>query len=81
MKAFPLILLIAVGLTACVDIDSVSKAPVAAQTFDLADQDRDGVINARDLCADTPIDASIDNDGCSADGRMKWTIYTARENN
>ncbi|NLQ18624.1 OmpA family protein [Marinomonas sp. M1K-6] len=30
----------------------------------LADADRDGVIDARDLCPDTPKGAAIDNDGC-----------------
>lgn len=66
MKALPLILLASLGLTACVDTDSVSQAPVADQTYDLLDQDQDGVINARDLCADTPLGASINNDGCPA---------------
>lgn len=66
MKVLPLVLLATVGLTACVDTDSVSEAPVANQTFDLMDQDSDGVINARDLCADTLLGASINNDGCPA---------------
>ncbi|WP_111636875.1 OmpA family protein [Marinomonas shanghaiensis] len=30
----------------------------------LADADRDGVIDARDLCPDTPKDAAVDNYGC-----------------
>ncbi|NVK75902.1 MAG: OmpA family protein [Oceanospirillaceae bacterium] len=30
----------------------------------LKDSDNDGVINARDLCPDTPKDSDIDNDGC-----------------
>ncbi|MGX9418372.1 OmpA family protein [Vibrio sp. WJH972] len=38
--------------------------PVANQQFDLNDDD--GVINARDLCPETSIQASIDNDGCGA---------------
>ncbi|EJK2113439.1 hypothetical protein BOO30_02855 [Vibrio navarrensis] len=38
--------------------------PVADQIDDLQDQDRDGVINARDLCPDTPSTAEVDNDGC-----------------
>ncbi|MBE3667741.1 hypothetical protein BOO25_02125 [Vibrio navarrensis] len=38
--------------------------PVAEQIDDLQDQDRDGVINARDLCPDTPSTAEVDNDGC-----------------
>lgn len=30
----------------------------------LQDNDKDGVINARDLCPDTPLGARVDNDGC-----------------
>ncbi|USD31348.1 MULTISPECIES: OmpA family protein [Vibrio] len=41
------------------------QTPNAEQTSDLTDDDRDGVVNARDLCPDTPIGAQIDNDGCS----------------
>jgi outer membrane protein OmpA-like peptidoglycan-associated protein len=38
--------------------------PIANQIADLTDNDRDGVINARDLCPGTPQAASVDNDGC-----------------
>ncbi|MGL4828068.1 MAG: OmpA family protein [Vibrio sp.] len=38
--------------------------PVANQIADLQDDDNDGVINARDLCPDTPRGSEIDNDGC-----------------
>jgi len=38
--------------------------PVPEQIADLEDQDDDGVINARDLCPDTPLGAEVDNDGC-----------------
>lgn len=38
--------------------------PVAKQSADLKDDDNDGVINARDLCPGTPVQATIDNDGC-----------------
>ncbi|NGZ14997.1 OmpA family protein [Vibrio aestuarianus] len=38
--------------------------PLATQIDDLQDDDRDGVINARDLCPDTPLRSDIDNDGC-----------------
>ncbi|HGE6067859.1 TPA: OmpA family protein [Vibrio cholerae] len=38
--------------------------PLANQIADLQDDDRDGVINARDLCPDTPKGSEIDNDGC-----------------
>lgn len=46
--------------------------PAIQQTRDLADLDRDGVINERDLCSDSPYDAVIDNDGCpTLTGRPK----------
>lgn len=40
------------------------EPPKANQIADLQDDDNDGVINARDLCPDTPRGALIDNDGC-----------------
>lgn len=40
------------------------ETPVAEQIADLEDDDNDGVVNARDICADTPIGAQVDNDGC-----------------
>ncbi|MGF1683232.1 OmpA family protein [Photobacterium minamisatsumaniensis] len=38
--------------------------PVAEQSWDLLDDDNDGVINARDKCPNTPLSAIVDNDGC-----------------
>ncbi|WP_162046245.1 OmpA family protein [Vibrio taketomensis] len=38
--------------------------PDAYQIADLIDDDRDGVINARDLCVATPEGSLINNDGC-----------------
>ncbi len=38
--------------------------PDANQIADLIDDDRDGVINARDLCISTPEGSLINNDGC-----------------
>ncbi|MFA0112643.1 OmpA family protein [Vibrio sp. 10N.261.46.E11] len=40
--------------------------PDITQSYDLEDDDNDGVINARDLCIDTQIGAEIDNDGCGS---------------
>ncbi|WP_367986481.1 OmpA family protein [Vibrio sp. NTOU-M3] len=40
------------------------ETPTSNQIADLQDDDRDGVINARDLCPETPLKAEIDNDGC-----------------
>ncbi|MEZ8825939.1 OmpA family protein [Vibrio amylolyticus] len=40
------------------------ETPIAVQAEDLLDGDRDGVINARDLCPGTPLASEINNDGC-----------------
>ncbi len=40
------------------------ETPEAHQIADLIDDDRDGVINARDLCITTPEGSLINNDGC-----------------
>ncbi|WKY59253.1 OmpA family protein [Vibrio sp. SNU_ST1] len=40
--------------------------PEITQSYDLEDDDNDGVINARDLCIDTQKGAEIDNDGCGS---------------
>ena len=40
------------------------------QSKDLFDQDRDGVINARDKCAETPIKAKTNNDGCPKEQKI-----------
>jgi OmpA-OmpF porin, OOP family len=46
------------------DVYDYMQTPVATEVFDLHDDDSDGVINARDLCPDTPVLSKIDNDGC-----------------
>lgn len=38
--------------------------PLPVQISDLQDDDRDGVVNARDICPDTPRESQVDNDGC-----------------
>ncbi len=40
------------------------KTPEASQVADLQDDDQDGVVNARDICPDTPNSSHVDNDGC-----------------
>ncbi|MBH0057807.1 OmpA family protein [Pseudoalteromonas sp. SWXJZ94C] len=45
----------------------VKKYEHQIQSNDLFDQDRDGVINARDKCADTPIEVITNNDGCPSE--------------
>ncbi len=46
------------------DVYDYKNTPIANQIDDLMDDDNDGVINARDLCPETPSTAEIDNDGC-----------------
>lgn len=60
MQKLIIILVTTIGLSAC----SIQNPPVANQTLDLQDSDNDGVINARDLCKKTPLNAIINNDGC-----------------
>ncbi len=50
--------------------------PVANQIADLMDDDSDGVINARDLCTETPNGAEINNDGCEKykDDMEDWDL-------
>ncbi|KOO13176.1 hypothetical protein AKJ18_20635 [Vibrio xuii] len=46
------------------DAYEYKETPKPNQVDDLLDDDKDGVINARDLCPQTPGKADIDNDGC-----------------
>lgn len=46
------------------DTYEYKETPQPNQLADLLDEDKDGVINARDLCPQTPSMADIDNDGC-----------------
>ncbi|MCD9496783.1 OmpA family protein [Photobacterium carnosum] len=43
---------------------SVPQPPIAKQTKNLFDNDSDGVINQRDHCPKTLINAVVNNDGC-----------------
>lgn len=47
------------------DVYDYIETPVAEQGSDLLDDDNDGVINARDNCPQTPVDAKVNNQGCS----------------
>ncbi|AGH47434.1 OmpA family protein [Paraglaciecola psychrophila] len=51
-------------LNACADTFIVNLEPSVEQLNDLNDYDRDGVIEAREKCADTVLGATIDNYGC-----------------
>ncbi len=74
LKRIFITLLCTLSIASCVtDPELYSEQnPAIEQTRDLADLDLDGVINERDLCADSPYDAVIDNDGCpTLTGRPK----------
>ncbi|KKA43486.1 OmpA family protein [Salinivibrio sp. KP-1] len=61
MKVFGLSLIL-VLVTGCTV--ALSPPPTAKQIHDVTDSDQDGVINARDRCANTPRGAVVDNQGC-----------------
>ncbi len=56
-------------LTACESGKVIEQDYTSVQGMDLRDDDKDGVINARDLCAETPLTSQIDEHGCS-----EWNI-------
>jgi len=63
-------------MPACADL-SLAKMDNTKQLQDLRDLDRDGVIEAREQCADTLAGSTIDNVGCiKQTNEMIWTIYT-----
>jgi OOP family OmpA-OmpF porin len=69
MKAFPVIkiFLLLCGtilLSDCAGNGIVKMESSVEQLNDLHDYDRDGVIEARENCADTVLGATIDNNGC-----------------
>jgi OOP family OmpA-OmpF porin len=75
MKVFNCITVVVsmLGLTAC---QSAVQQPIPEriQVQDLRDDDADGVANARDICADSPIRSLIDNQGCA-----QWAVEEKRE--
>ena len=67
MKKILMLSIVSLSLTACINRDNqydYLETPMPNQVADLQDNDRDGVINARDMCTETPKDAEINNDGC-----------------
>ncbi|MCW8327185.1 OmpA family protein [Photobacterium sp. SDRW27] len=58
-----LVTLMALFLFGC-STGQIPEPPAVTQSRDLRDFDHDGVINARDNCAETPLTAVVDNDGC-----------------
>lgn len=63
MKLFLTMLAVAL-LAGCSMRDTVSMDGATAQVNDLSDQDRDGVIEAREQCSGTVTGANINNNGC-----------------
>ncbi|SET81070.1 OmpA family protein [Thalassotalea agarivorans] len=61
-KTFAMLCLLPLLLLGCASDPEIYTEQ--EQVNDLNDQDDDGVINARDLCPDTPVGSTIDNDGC-----------------
>ncbi len=66
MMKYLLILLALIATAGCSINDIVESTPSTPQKFDLADNDRDGVIMARERCAETIMDAAADNYGCGS---------------
>jgi outer membrane protein OmpA-like peptidoglycan-associated protein len=64
IKKLPLLFCGAVFLSACAGNSIVKMESSVEQLKDLNDYDRDGVIEAREKCADTVLGATIDNYGC-----------------
>jgi OOP family OmpA-OmpF porin len=63
----PLIL----SVSACsVNIQDMTPEPTV-QRYDLADNEADGIINARDQCQDSFAGANVNNDGCGSDNIEK----------
>jgi OOP family OmpA-OmpF porin len=62
------IVLLLFSLVACQTAEQ-ELMPKRLQVQDLRDDDGDGVGNARDICADSPADSLIDNQGCA-----QWII-------
>jgi len=64
----PIVAVSAIYHTAVIAQDEYEyiETPVANQISDLTDDDKDGVVNARDICPGTPVGALVDNDGCGA---------------
>ncbi len=66
-----LYLIVCVLISACVSAPIEMAPEPTVQRYDLADSEGDGVINARDLCAETSAGSSINNDGCGSQSIQK----------
>ncbi|OIQ26242.1 OmpA family protein [uncultured Vibrio sp.] len=63
----PLLIVVSASTHVSADEYEYIDTPVTIQAEDLLDDDRDGVINARDLCLETPPASEINNDGCGTE--------------
>ncbi len=63
IRQLSLTLFILILVSSCVTHER-EITPYQRQTIDLHDDDLDGVINARDLCFETPTGALVNNSGC-----------------
>ncbi|MEZ9072118.1 OmpA family protein [Vibrio splendidus] len=65
-KTYLLLSTLAITLCACSSQqeESYIETPEAEQISDLQDNDKDGVVNARDTCPSTPESSLVDNEGC-----------------
>jgi OOP family OmpA-OmpF porin len=61
------------GLAACQTAEQLPM-PERVQVQDLRDEDGDGVANARDICAGSPVASLIDTKGCA-----QWVVEEKRE--
>jgi OOP family OmpA-OmpF porin len=74
MKTICIVLLVLIfGLAGCQTAEQL-PVPARVQVQDLRDDDGDGVANARDICADSPVDSLIDNNGCA-----QWGVEQRHE--
>nr|WP_269808490.1 OmpA family protein [Enterovibrio nigricans] len=63
MKTF-MTFIAALLLAGCASQEVYTMQATSSQVHDLRDLDYDGVIEAREMCDDTILGASVDNDGC-----------------
>lgn len=63
---YVVVILIAIGISACADTSIVTLEKSVKQTNDLIDYDRDGVVKAREKCDFSVTDALVDNNGCGS---------------
>lgn len=68
------VLLLSLFVFGCANNELVDLNTPTVQKHDLQDFDQDGVVEAREKCADTYLGATIDNYGCSSVKRIDDSI-------